>query len=343
MFYRLTCPACRQGGEHLFVRLGAVVSCPSCSHTWRIEAAHVTRINPPPRAAGGAGGPGTPGPAEAVEAPRVLPPRVASSSSGDTAMVGLSGLSEVMRHGGDATGPNGNDDDPVNGGVFVPPPAAGRVPGQPVADAGLVSTARQRAINADRRRRRNALLALVLGLTVMVGTLGSLVAVMAQRENARQAALGALQGLPIAERAAVVLPLGDDRLANPQRAGVRLEPQPSDDPAVLPLRLSTTEAVIDAPVEILIAAAKDGRPTHAWVVIDDRPLTADQDLGLIVRLPGAPGAPETRWVIRPLRPAGWDTHGIAQGPNDTAADPDAPDDGKSDPALTPDPEMEPFE
>ena len=158
--YELTCPKCGHAVTSSFVRVGAVVTCERCGHRYRIGEQHIKRRFV---ATGQGGLSGRPSGPTADAEPRL---------DADGNVVGLSGLSDVMRREDDAEPAvakeaSGDERLPVATAVRTTRPQ----PSTPVSAASARSS-RRGAREAVRRRRAKSTYMLLGVLVLAVGMLG---------------------------------------------------------------------------------------------------------------------------------------------------------------------------
>ena len=115
--YELRCPSCGRTRASSFVRVGAMVACEACGHRYRIAEAHVRRRGAAPE----------PQPAQRSDALKVgdggeSDARQRLDAEGN--VIGLSGLSEMMRREAASSGPTA---------AGPTPPRRRRTPPQPPA------------------------------------------------------------------------------------------------------------------------------------------------------------------------------------------------------------------
>ncbi len=313
MVYRLACPSCQKATEHPFVRPGAVAVCADCRTVWRIEKDHITRSIPSAGAAAKPGDADAVSLSEAESGPR--PSATHGSRAGDTAIVGLSGLSEVMRSG--AVPGRTNPHEPAlletTGGVAAGKAASsagvagsGRGTGAASATAPT-NPAQRRALEAARRRRRRTLLVLFMALTVMVGTLGVAVALMASREPPDgEGADGGTEveladpnaDLPPPLRPARLLGLDDERFDRAVRSDVHAVADAGERPELVTVRLIAAEDDPPPPFNLIITARTQAGIVHAWAASETRALTRAHGLRFIARLPDPPDPAEfPAWTV----------------------------------------------
>lgn len=194
--------------------------------------------------------------------------------------------------------------------------------------------AQRRAAEAAAKRRSRTTLVLLATLTVMVGSLGVAVALIAANprpaSNATNTApadsSGAqsptgpppqaepddtLRGVP--RVIARPLSLRDPRLLAPARPGVRaaVVAFPQDEPQLEPnqivLRLSATalaDGAILGPNILLLTASRQGRLTAAWQLTNPRPLVPGRPHRLVANLDVVPEAADPDgWIVTALDPA----------------------------------------
>lgn len=327
MLYRLRCPRCGTEEQHAFVRPGAVTVCGHCHTIYRVEPGYVQRVPSGPAAAvSGSDSEAKPDPPR-----RRSPGDTAMGEAGpdDTSIVGLSGLTEVMR---------GPDEADAEAG----PPTPGRVAatGQPddpphprqFRQQQAQAMAQRRATEAARRRNRRTLLVLLGAMTVMIGSLGVAVALIAARPPVLDAgaeanpmqppltpAAASSTGQPATSAAsepqlvvvARSLDLRDPQLLADRRPGLRgvVELLPADAPEQLEpdqvaIRVNATglaDASLAGPVVLLLTASDAGRLIAAWQLTDPRDVRPDRPRRVIARLGQFPEAADPQgWVVIPL-------------------------------------------
>lgn len=321
MLYRLRCPHCGSVEDHAFVRPGAVTVCAACHSIWRTEPAHIQRVATPRPAA-------SPAPAAVETTP---PPRPSSPgdsalhvSPDDTSLVGLSGLSDVMR---------GPDEPVLDDDAPVPIGRAATPTGDPPSPKAFrqqqaQSLAKRRAAEAAAKRRSRTTLVLLATLTVLVGSLGVAVALLATKPPAASDLPAVDPGLAdpmltndtqvdepaaIPTLSATPLDLRDPRLLAAARPGIRgvVELLPADapdqlEPDQIAVRVSATplsEAAVPGPIELLLTASYDGRLTAAWRLRDPRTLSPAVANRLIAQLDRFPDQADPKgWIVTPLQP-----------------------------------------
>lgn len=330
--YRLRCPHCGAAQDHAFVRPGAVTVCGRCHTIWRVQHDHVQRVaaaNLPAE---------KPGPAVGTETAVPPPPprkrspgdSAAGASADDTSIVGLSGLSDVMRGPGDP-GPDDADAQATPLAAGRPAPADPPSPRQ-FRQQQAQSVAQRRALDAAAKRRRRTTLVLLATLTVMVGSLGVAVALLAAKpanapdadsdnppdtpeltapHAASQVDPAAVGDTLVVE--AIPLDLRDPRLLAAARPGIRavVELLPVDapdrlQPDQLALRLNATalaDETLPGPIPLLLTASDAGRLTAAWQLTDPRDLPPLRPHRLIAQLDAFPESADPQgWIVTALEP-----------------------------------------
>ena len=183
--YHLTCPTCQDVTDSPFVRSGAVVRCESCRQKYRIKSAHFERVIHT--------GPRTLDEADSVlrsDSVDIEPDEASPVSIDDDGnVVGLSGLSELMRWSDENAKPEQNGkakrkrkpEDALKARLEsdeTPLPAA------KVADAAAPSSGRRsRPTKRGRRRRKNQTPLLILAVVFGVLIGGGLVILLLSMGN----------------------------------------------------------------------------------------------------------------------------------------------------------------
>ncbi|MEM7576758.1 MAG: hypothetical protein AAF328_04710 [Planctomycetota bacterium] len=337
MLYRLRCPRCGAAEDHAFVRPGAVTVCAKCHTIWRVEPAQVQRV------AGPRSGPGsaTASPGNEADASHQSTTRRPASpgdtdlqgSPDDTSIVGLSGLSEVMR------GPGDDGSDPA-GALATGRPAA-TAPGDPPTPRQFrqqqsQALAQRRAAQAAAKRRSRTTLVLLATLTVMVGSLGVAVALLASKPQTPAANPSANPGersgdpdsMAVPEAKSALAPalllrttrldIRDPRLLAAAQPGVRavVELLPTDapdelEPDQLAIRIRTTAlttTTLPGPIDLLLTASNDGRLLAAWTFTDPRDLAPLQANRVTAQLDAFPAAADPDgWIVTALAPPATDS------------------------------------
>lgn len=155
--YELTCPSCSHVTAASFIRVGAVVDCAACGHRYRIADAHVKRKVAGPVQTDAAG--------EPTFAQTMAQPAASRRVNPDGSVVGLSGLSEMMRQVG-SQGGSAPHAGKGAGDVSLPPPP----PAATVATALSGSKLRLNRMKQRVRQRRTQsiyILSGIMGITLI--------------------------------------------------------------------------------------------------------------------------------------------------------------------------------